>query len=135
MPVIAAACTGIGEPLPDGSSCDVRDLSAVFHEPAAFHGKIFCGTAYSDFQSGMYSLYPAWPQAEDDAYDTALLLTGLSRRQEQQLDKLPAGSALRIVGILDSSESCTRPPPPGRVEQCAPIKHPIYIEKVRISPE
>jgi len=113
----------------------VHELSQVFQQPAAYHGKIFCGTAYNDFQSGMYSFYPARLESADDAYGYALLLIGLSQRQEQQLKALPRGSALRIIGTLDTSRSCTNPPRADLVEECAPISHPIYIEKARFSRE
>jgi hypothetical protein len=108
-----------------------------FQQPAAFHEKVFCGTAYRGFETRMHLFYPARPNGKDDdgAYDYALILTGLSLQQEQQIEALPPGSALRIVGTLNTSDSCTNPPRADVVEECTPIKHPFYIDKAQFSRE
>lgn len=116
--------------MPGGSTCAVRELSQVFQQPAAYHQRVFCGTAYCGFETRMHLFYPLPLQGENDdgAYDYALILTSRSPRQEWQIEALPSGSALRIVGILNTSEACTNPPRPDFVEECTPIKHPIYID-------
>ena len=74
VPLALIGCGSIGETMPDESTCDVHELSQVFRQPAAYHEKVFCGTAYSGFQSGMFSFHPARLQSADDAYGYALLL-------------------------------------------------------------
>jgi hypothetical protein len=98
-----------------------------------FHGKHFCGIAYADFRSGLYAFYAIPLRQKDDPYGRALILTDLSRRTERLVRSLRSQDAIRVSGIIDSSESCSDASSVSDNAICAPISHPVFIERPEVS--
>lgn len=101
-------------------TCQASDLAAVFANPLAHDGKLFCGHAIL-VSERFIAFYPRAPQSDEERFGT-VLLPKISATQVKELARIGTLNSLWIRGRIEVDRDCL-----SGESLCTPIKRPIAL--------